>query len=67
MLERPARHRRVAGLTGISIERRRALRWLLVPAAQWALPPAWADAARIASARLWPAQDYTRVIFEAAA
>ena len=67
MFERPARHRSGAGLTVISIERRRALRWLLVPAAQWASPAAWADAARIASARLWSAQDYTRVIFEAAA
>ena len=27
---------------------------------------AWADASRIASARLWPAQEYTRVIFESA-
>jgi len=36
-----------------------------VPAAQWALPSAWADASQIASARLWPAQEYTRVIFEA--
>ena len=66
MPERASRHRNAAGLTGISIERRRAFRWLLVPAAQWALPVAWADASRIASARLWPAQDYTRVIFEAA-
>jgi len=28
------------------------------------MPVAWADASRIASARLWPAQEYTRVIFE---
>ena len=28
---------------------------------------AWADASRIASARLWPAEEYTRVIFEASA
>ncbi|HEX6793261.1 MAG TPA: N-acetylmuramoyl-L-alanine amidase [Casimicrobiaceae bacterium] len=48
----------------VSIERRRAFRWLLLPAAQWAMPAAWADASRIASARLWPAQEYTRVIFE---
>jgi N-acetylmuramoyl-L-alanine amidase len=53
-------------LTGIRIERRRALRWLLLPAAQWAGFPAWADASRLTSARLWPAQEYTRVIFEAA-
>ena len=30
-------------------------------------PAAWADASRIASTRLWPAEEYTRVIFEAAA
>ena len=39
----------------------------MLPAAQWVLPSAWADASRIASARVWPAQEYTRVIFEAAA
>jgi N-acetylmuramoyl-L-alanine amidase len=54
-----------AGLTRVSIERRRAFRWLMLPAAQWLLPSAWADGSRIASARLWPAQEYTRVIFEA--
>ncbi len=27
--------------------------------------PAWASLGRVASARLWPAQEYTRVIFEA--
>jgi len=63
MRERPRRD--AAGLTLASIERRRAFRWLLLPAAQWALPSAWADAPQIASARLWPAQEYTRVIFEA--
>jgi len=42
------------------------LRWLLVPAAYWTLP-AWGNASRIASTRLWPAEEYTRVIFEAAA
>jgi len=50
----------------VSIERRRALGWMLLPAAQWLAPAAWADATRIASARLWPAQEYTRVIFESA-
>jgi N-acetylmuramoyl-L-alanine amidase len=39
----------------------------MLPAAQWALPCAWAEAARIASARVWPAQEYTRVIFESPA
>jgi len=48
-----------------SIARRRACRWLLLPAAQLLVPgPVWSAAARIASARLWPAQDYTRVIIE---
>src|SRR5689334_11602378 len=47
-----------------SIERRRACRWLLLPAAQLVVPSAWAVAARVASARLWPAQEYTRVIIE---
>jgi N-acetylmuramoyl-L-alanine amidase len=51
-------------VTKVSLERRRAFRWLLVPAMHWALP-AWGDAARIASARLWPAEEYTRIIFEA--
>ena len=38
---------------------------MLVPAAQWWLP-GWAGAATVASARLWPAQEYTRLILEAA-
>jgi N-acetylmuramoyl-L-alanine amidase len=38
---------------------------LLLPAAHGALPAlAWASAARIASARMWPAHEYTRVIIE---
>jgi N-acetylmuramoyl-L-alanine amidase len=47
----------------ISIERRRVCGWLLLPAAQWLLP-ASAHAAAVASARLWPAQEYTRLILE---
>jgi N-acetylmuramoyl-L-alanine amidase len=31
------------------------------------VPRAWAEAGRIASARMWPAQEYTRVIFESPA
>ena len=58
------RRRDAATLNRVSIERRRAFRWLLLPAAPWLAPAAWADASRIASARLWPAQEYTRVIFE---
>jgi len=47
----------------ISIERRRVCGWLLLPAVQWFLP-ARAEAATVASARLWPAQEYTRLILE---
>jgi N-acetylmuramoyl-L-alanine amidase len=51
----------------VSLERRRLCRWLLVPATQLVVPSAaWGAAAKIASARLWPAQEYTRVIVEAA-
>ena len=60
----PERARGTPGRLSVSIERRRAFRWLLLPAAQFALPAAWADASRIASARVWPAREYTRVIFE---
>jgi len=60
-----ARGRRAAAsLKRVSIERRRAFRYLLLPAAPWLASAAWANASRIASARLWPAQEYTRVIFE---
>ena len=52
------------GLIRVSIERRRLCQWLLLPAAQLVLPSAWAEAGRIASARMWPAQEYTRVILE---
>lgn len=65
MPEGPRRRASAAALTRVCIERRRAFRWLLLPAAQWIAPAAWASAAQIASARLWPAQEYTRVIFEA--
>jgi N-acetylmuramoyl-L-alanine amidase len=51
----------------VSLTRRRACQWLLLPAAQWLVPTAWAGAGRIASARLWPAQEYTRLILESAA
>ncbi len=66
MPDRARGRRTAATLKCVSIERRRALGWMLLPAAQWLAPAAWADAARIASARLWPAQEYTRVIFESA-
>jgi N-acetylmuramoyl-L-alanine amidase len=55
------------GVVAISLERRRICRWLLLPAAHVLAPSAaWASAARIASARMWPAQEYTRVVLEAA-
>jgi N-acetylmuramoyl-L-alanine amidase len=57
---RPAR-----ALIGISWQRRRLCQWMLLPAAQLAVPTVWAQAAaRVASARVWPAQEYTRVIVE---
>ncbi len=40
------------------------LRAAVLPAAYAMLPSAWASVAQIASARVWPAQDYTRVILE---
>ena len=51
----------------ISAGRRRALAWALLPAAQIFSPGAWAQASRIASARVWPAHEYTRVILESPA
>ncbi len=52
------------GLTRVSLQRRRVCAWLLLPAA-----PCWlvrsAAAATVASARMWPAQEYTRLILEA--
>ncbi len=46
----------------VSIERRRVCQWLLLPAMPWWI--ATANAATVASARLWPAQEYTRLILE---
>ena len=54
------------GLIGVSLVRRRVCGLLLLPVAQSLVPAAWASAGRIASARMWPAQEYTRVIFESA-
>ena len=60
------RTRRSVAVAGASLERRRALQWLLLPAAQLVVPSsAWAAAVRVVSARLWPAQEYTRLILEA--
>jgi N-acetylmuramoyl-L-alanine amidase len=47
-----------------SVSRRRVLSALALPAAWWAAPAAWATAAGIASARIWPAEEYTRLILE---
>jgi N-acetylmuramoyl-L-alanine amidase len=51
-------------LTAIGWQRRRLCRWLALPASALAVPAAFADFARVASARVWPAQEYTRVIVE---
>ena len=55
------------GLIRVSLERRRLCQWLMLPATQLLVPNAWAEAGRIASARMWPAQEYTRVILESSA
>ncbi len=65
MRSRDHRHVRTgAALTGIRLQRRRLCQWMLVPATQLLVPAAWAQPARVASARVWPAQEYTRVIVE---
>ena len=58
------RHQNV--VSRVTLSRRRACQWLLLPAAQW-LIPAPLFASTIASARLWPAQEYTRLILESGA
>lgn len=65
-MRRGDRPSRPAGskLIDISLPRRRLWQWMLLPGSQLLLPSAWAQAARVASARLWPAPDYTRVIVE---
>src|SRR5215831_9615677 len=61
-----SRHMRSGSpLTRVSLARRRACRWLLLPAAAF-LSPVRLFASTIASARLWPAQEYTRLIIESA-
>src|SRR4030095_12062029 len=54
-------------LTGVSLERRRALSWLVVPAIPLSAGAAHGAPLQIASARLWPAQEYTRLILESTA
>ena len=50
-----------------SLTRRRLLGWSVLPAAATLVPSAFAQAARIASGRLWPAHEYTRLILESPA
>ena len=53
-------------LAAVSFERRRVCQWLLIPAVELVLPSsAWGIAGKSTSARMWPAQEYTRVIIEA--
>lgn len=48
------------------LERRRFLQWLSAPAILALLPsPSWAASVRIAAARLWPSNEYTRLTLEA--
>jgi N-acetylmuramoyl-L-alanine amidase len=64
---------RVDGRTGaarsaalrVSLSRRRIVQWLALPAASLFAPSMAWGRARVASARLWPAQEYTRIILEA--
>lgn len=51
----------------VSVERRRFCQWLLAPAAQALLAGLYARdarAAQIVAARMWPAQEYTRLTLE---
>src|SRR5215831_2371280 len=59
----PRRVYRGTHITRVSLARRRAFQWLLLPVAQW-LSPSTPSAATIASARVWPALEYTRLIIE---
>lgn len=53
-----------AGVRRVSLTRRRVCGWLLLPLAQ-GLVIARANGATVGSARMWPAQEYTRLILEA--
>lgn len=48
----------------VDVGRRRVCGWLAVPATQLLISSVWANSGRIASVRIWPAQEYTRVIIE---
>jgi N-acetylmuramoyl-L-alanine amidase len=58
----PCRICREPLIARVSVERRRVCQWLLLPAMPWWI--AASNAATVASARLWPAQEYTRLILE---
>lgn len=51
-------------LISVSLTRRRLWQWMLLPGSPLVVPAAWAETARVASARLWPSPDYTRLIVE---
>lgn len=52
----------------LRVERRRFLQWLSAPAILSLLPsPIWAAGLRIAAARVWPSNEYTRITLEATA
>ena len=53
-------------VTRVSLERRQVCKWFAVPVVQL-LFPIGARAATVASARLWPAEEYTRLILESPA
>ena len=60
------RVRREDAVVPVKLARRRMCQWLLLPAAQWLIPvPLYAST--IVSARMWPAQEYTRLILESGA
>jgi len=63
-------HQRNRGLAeqvvtpGVDTGRRRVCAWLVAPATQLLISSVWANSGRIASVRIWPAEEYTRVIIE---
>jgi N-acetylmuramoyl-L-alanine amidase len=59
----PRAIRRRSAVTRVSLARRRLCGWLALPAVSL-LVPIPARAATVASARLWPAEEYTRLILE---
>jgi N-acetylmuramoyl-L-alanine amidase len=64
MPRRDRRPRHATTLTAIGWQRRRLCQWLALPASTLLVPAAFAEFGRVASARVWPAQEYTRVIVE---